>query len=250
VIPEDELDRLYALPLGEFTRARGALARDLRKAGEREVADEVKGLAKPPLSAWAVNQLARVEPLQMRALMTVGERLRKAQSDLLGGGRRAELQAALQRQRDVVAALLGSAERILEEGGHPATSATLERIRGTLTAAAASEEDAALVQRGRLTHDLEPAGFGSVTVPTGTTARRSARRKGADDDARRRKVDEAKRKVDELRAEVAAQRDRARRAASESRKAEAELDRLSARLEAAQAELGRIRSSPAPRRAR
>jgi hypothetical protein len=242
VIPEDELDRLYALPLGEFTRARDALARDLRKAGEREVADEVKALAKPPLPAWAVNQLARTEALQMRALMTAGERLRKAQADLLGGGEPEELQAALKRQRDVVAALLGSAERILKEAGHPATNATLERIRGTLTAAAASEGDAALVARGRLSGDLEAAGFGGVAVPTGTTPRRPARKKGAADEARRRKVDEARRKVDELQAEVAEQRDRARRAASDARKAETELNRLIARLDAAKDELARARS--------
>jgi hypothetical protein len=243
VIPEHELDRLYALPPGEFTRARDALARDLRKAGEREVADEVKALAKPSLSAWAVNQLARTEALQMRALMTAGERLRKAQADLLGGGEPEELQAALRRQRDVVGALLGSAERILIEAGHPATEATLERVRGTLTAAAASEEEAALVARGRLSQDLEPAGFGSVTAAPRKAAKRpSTRQKAKEGEDRRRRVDEAKRKVDELRAEVAEQRDRARRAASEARKAETELNRLIARLDAAKDELARARS--------
>jgi hypothetical protein len=251
VIPEHELDRLHALPLGEFTRARDALARDLRKAGEPEVADEVKALAKPPLSAWAVNQLARTEALQMRALMTAGERLRKAQADLLGGGEPEELQAALQRQRDVIGALLGSAERILLNAGHPATNATLERVRGTLTAAAMNEGDAELVARGRLGQDLEPAGFGGVAAAPPKAARRPpARQKRKDDEDRRRRVDEAKRKFDDLRAEVAEQRDHARRAASEARRAQAELNRLIARLDAAKDELARARSSPAPKRAR
>ena len=70
VIPDDELDRLYGLPLEEFTRARDDFARELRKAGEPEMAAEVKALAKPSLSTWTVNQLARREPMQVRALMT------------------------------------------------------------------------------------------------------------------------------------------------------------------------------------
>jgi hypothetical protein len=237
-VSPEEVDRLYGLPLAEFTRARDELARELRKAGEGEASAEVKSLAKPSLSAWTVNQLARKEPLQVRALMTAGERLRKAQSDLLGGGDPEELQAALQRQRQVVDALVESAKRVLEKAGQTATQATLERVRGTLTAAAGDEEGARLVERGRLAKDLEPAGFGGVTAIPGGKRRRT-RPKGRDDEARKRRVEAAKREVDALRAEVAEQRERARRAASEARKAEAEHGRLVARLEAAEAALSR-----------
>ncbi len=234
----EEVDRLYGLPLAEFTQARDELARELRKAGEREAADEVKALAKPSLPAWTVNQLARKEPMQMRALTTAGERLRKAQAELLEGGGPDELQAALQRQRDVVGALVESAKRILEAADQAATEATLERVRGTLTAAAGDEEGARLVEQGKLAKDLEPAGFGGVTaVPSGK--RRRAQPKGRDDEGRKRRAEAAKGKVDALRAEVAEQRERARRAASEARKAEAEHGRLVARLEAAEAALSR-----------
>jgi hypothetical protein len=236
VIPDEELDRLYALPLEEFTRARDGLARELRKEGEREAADEVKALAKPSLPAWTVNQLAREEPMQMRGLTTAGERLRKAQAELLEGGGPDELQAALQRQRDVVGALVGSAKRILEAAGQAATEATLERVRGTLTAAAAHQEGARLVERGRLTKELEPAGFGGMAAAPGGKRRR-AQPKRAADEARKRRLEAAKRKVVALRAEAAEQRDRAGRAASEARKAEAELERVTARLEAAEAAL-------------
>ncbi len=54
---EEELDRLYALPLNEFTAARDDVAKRLRGEGERELADEVKQLRKPPIAAWLVNQL-------------------------------------------------------------------------------------------------------------------------------------------------------------------------------------------------
>lgn len=238
MIPDEELDRLYALPLEEFTRARDGRARELRKEGEREAADEVKALAKPSLPAWAVNQLARKEPMQMRALTTAGERLQKAQAELLEGGGPDELQAALQRQRDVVGALVESAKRILEAAGQAATEATLERVRRTLTAAAADEDGARLVERGRLPKELEPAGFGRMAAAPGGKRRR-AQPKPAGGHGRKRRFEAAKEKVEALRAEVAEQRDCARRAASEAQKMETELRRLTARLEAAEAALSR-----------
>jgi hypothetical protein len=243
VLPDDELNRLYGLPLDEFTRARDALARDLRKAGERETADEAKALVKPSLSAWTVNQLARREPLQMRALRTAGERLREAQAGVVRGGDAEELQAALRRQRDVVAALVESSRRILEADGHTATDSTLERIRGTLTAAAADSAGAQLVEHGRLTRDLEPAGFGGLAVAPAKPSQRSSRtQRRKEDEARKRRVEEAKQAVDEARAAVAEQKDRVRRTTREARKAEADLERLTATLEAAQSALAKARS--------
>jgi hypothetical protein len=253
MIPDKELDRLYGLPLGEFTRARDETARDLRKQGESEAADEVKALAKPSLSAWAVNQLARHERLQVRALMTAGERLRKAQAKLLGGGASGEVQAALQRQRDVVGALVGSAQDVLQEAGHPATDAMLERIRATLTAAAADEEGARLVATGRLTKDLDPAGFGGVTAVEPAAGRPASPGK---EKARTRRVEQAQGKVEALRADLAEQKAELGRAKKEARRAEqaaraasdaagqaeAELRRLSERLDAALDALERARS--------
>jgi hypothetical protein len=244
VLPDDELDRLYGLPLEEFTRGRDELARELRKAGEQETAAEVKALAKPSLSAWTVNQLARREPMQVRALMTAGERLRDAQTELLRGGDPAELQGALRRQRDVIEALLESAKRILQSGGRPASEAMLERMRGTLTAAAADEDGASLVERGRLVQDLEHSGFGGPAIAPKRPHKRPARQqKGKDEEARKQRIEDAKQKVDELRAAVAEQKDRLRRATSEARKAQAEVDRLTARLDEAKEALGRARST-------
>ena len=52
-----EVDALFQLALPEFTAARNALASRLQKAGGKEAAATVKSLAKPPVSAWVVNQL-------------------------------------------------------------------------------------------------------------------------------------------------------------------------------------------------
>lgn len=55
--PEDDVDALFRLPLAEFTGARNALAAKLKKSGRGDEAVRVKALAKPSISAWAVNQL-------------------------------------------------------------------------------------------------------------------------------------------------------------------------------------------------
>ena len=47
-----EIDRLYQLPLDEFTAARNALA---KKAGADGAS--IRSLTKPPVAAWAVNQV-------------------------------------------------------------------------------------------------------------------------------------------------------------------------------------------------
>ena len=56
---DETIDRLYGLPLAEFTGARNAAASELRKAGRREAADQVKALRKPTAAAAAVNRLVR-----------------------------------------------------------------------------------------------------------------------------------------------------------------------------------------------
>jgi len=47
---EDEIDELFKLPLTEFTVARNALAARLKKAGNRNEAEQMKALSKPTLS--------------------------------------------------------------------------------------------------------------------------------------------------------------------------------------------------------
>ncbi len=258
---DEELNRLYGLPLPEFTQARNDLAGELRRAGEREAADEVKALPKPSLPAWAVNQLARTERMQIRALLTAGERLREAQADVLGGGSADELQDALQRHREVVRALGRSATEILKGADHPPTEATLERIRGTLTATAADEVAARLVEQGHVTTDFDPAGLGGVMLGAGAGKRRGAKRAPAsrprEDDARRRRIEQARQKVESLRAELAEQKARARKANTEAGKAERaaeaakraaekaahDVDQLAGKLEAAKNALDRAGSA-------
>lgn len=270
---DEELKRLYGLPLAEFTSERNTLARELRKAGEPDAAEQVKALAKPSISAWAVNQLAREERMQVRALLTAGERLRGAQEKLLRGGSSTDLQEAFSRQREVVAALVESAGEILRSAGHAVTDATLERIRGTLTSVAGDKESERLVREGRLTEDLEPSGFGPLVPATGTGRKAGSggertpggrkdgpaakKRSPAKDKARAKKIEAAKRQLAELRDQVRQRTELAHQAKADVRQAERaaeaaktalakeerELERLTARLEAAKTELEQASSS-------
>jgi hypothetical protein len=76
---ESELDRLYGLPLGEFTQARNDAAKQAR-AEDRRAAETIAKARKPTQAAWAVNQLARNQPKQVQALLRTSDTLRAAES--------------------------------------------------------------------------------------------------------------------------------------------------------------------------
>ena len=239
---EEEIDRLYELPLGDFVAARNDLATALRKAGEREAADEVKALAKPTVSAWAVNQLARRKRDGVRALLAAGERLREAQASVLAGGSPGELREASEAERVAVATLVRAAEGILAAAGHAPTEATLGRVGETLRAAAVDEEGRELLERGRVTRDRDATGFGPVPAalpPRPAQARRA-------DAAVDRRRERSETRLRELRAEVselaASLRDAERRAEdarSAAGAAEKAAERERAQLAKAQARLAR-----------
>ena len=155
-------DELFGLPPEEFVAARDDLARRLKREGDAEAAARVKALRRPPLSAWAVNRLAREQPADLDLLLAAGERLRAAHQAALAGEGAAELRAAAKAEREAVAGLVETALELLREAGHPTTDTTRDRVAATLHAAAASPEAAELVRHGRLTADLDPSGFGAI----------------------------------------------------------------------------------------
>ena len=75
-----EIDALFKLPLGEFTSARNELAVQLKKAGKRDDAAEVKALVKPSASAWVVNQIYWRHRGLFNRLIEAGDRMRRAQA--------------------------------------------------------------------------------------------------------------------------------------------------------------------------
>lgn len=217
---EREIDRLFGLPLDEFTRERNELAKRLRDAGDREAAEAVRRLPKPTVPLWLVNQLARTNEVPLRALLRSGDKLREAQRTVLGGGEAKALRDAQREEREVVARLTAQARKLMPT----ASSSALERVSETLRAAAVGDDETReLLKRGRLTEELELSGFGALAgMPVGEPPRRD--KKAPRDTARGR---EQRRK----RLEAARQRVKAARAAA--RDADREATRLE--QEAAQA---------------
>ena len=73
-------DDLYALPLGDFTPARDALAKEYK--ADKDLAAGIKGLRKASLAAWVINLLVRRNPDQVDQVLAVGAALRDAQENL------------------------------------------------------------------------------------------------------------------------------------------------------------------------
>jgi hypothetical protein len=150
------IDHLYEVPLAAFTRERDALAATLKSEGDGGSAKAVKALRKPSLAAWAVNQLVRRDPEEVRELLELRERLRDATSA-------GDIRRLTASRNAMVTQLVRRAEMLLSEAGHSATSQTVERISQTLFAAGVTAA-AEAIARGRLTRELVATGFEQVEV--------------------------------------------------------------------------------------
>ena len=144
---DDDLDRLYRLPLDEFTAARNDVA---KRAGAR--AAEVKKLTKPPTAAWAVNQLYWKDRKVYDALIEAAGELRATHKAVLSG-KRGDLRFAGKEHEDAIENALKATLAILADSGHPVTDATRHAIAQTLRALPADDP------AGRLTRALQPGGF-------------------------------------------------------------------------------------------
>lgn len=164
---DSAIDALYAGPLEGFVGARNELVKRLRASGDRAGADRVKALAKPSVSAWAMNQLWWHERPSFEALLSAGAAVRAAQVG--GGGPSVQASAAKERRR-CLDRLLGCAEDRLSRAGHAAAAATLRRITTSLEAAAAHGASPIVPPAGRWVGDLEPPGFDALSAEGPTLA--------------------------------------------------------------------------------
>jgi hypothetical protein len=167
----DEVDKLFQIPLAEFTGARNSLATKLKKEGDTEAAERVKTLAKPSISAWVANQLYWRDRKAFDRLIAAGDQFRQAQAAQLTG-KSADLRAPLDARRQALSDLMKLAGDTLREAGHPASPDTMRRIMTTLEALATYGQQAGAPPAGRLTDDVDPPGFEALAalVPRGSSA--------------------------------------------------------------------------------
>ena len=154
---EDDIDALFRLPLAEFTGARNAMATELKKKGRQNEADRVKLLAKPSVSAWAVNQLYWDHREAFDQLIATSKHFRARR-----GGKVAGMRDSLDARRDALVQLLDLATELLRDAGHNPSLDTLRRITTTLEAMSAYALLPGGPSPGRLTQDVDPPSFESL----------------------------------------------------------------------------------------
>src|SRR5215203_5848348 len=142
-----EIDRLFQLPLEEFTAARNALAKGAGKEGSA-----IKQLVKPPVAAWAVNQLFWSRRDEYDALIRAAEEMRKTNRAVIEG-KRGDLRAAGREHERALDAALKATLAVMKDAGQTVTDTTRHTILNTLRALPADERP------GRLTRTLMPGGF-------------------------------------------------------------------------------------------
>jgi hypothetical protein len=142
-----EIDELYQLPLDEFTAARNALAKRAGGAGGAGI----KALQKPPIAAWAVNQLYWHKRDVYDKLIETAETMRAAHANVLSG-KRADLRSAGKEHEDALEDAIRQTVKLMQDGGHPMTDATRQAVATTLRGLPADTP-------GRLSRVLQPGGF-------------------------------------------------------------------------------------------
>jgi hypothetical protein len=159
---EEQIDRLYQLPLEDFTTARNQLAKDAKQSS-------LKTLEKPSIAAWAVNQLYWQYRDDYERLTRASEHLRREHRKVLSG-KSSDLREGERAHREAVRQATDRIRNLLREGGHAASDQTLAAVQETLEALPAGERP------GRLTRPLKPLGFEALAgVTISPTPRRQLR---------------------------------------------------------------------------
>jgi hypothetical protein len=185
---DDLVAELLAGPLNDFTNARNAKAKELKAAGQRELATEVARLKKPPVAVWTVNQLARRNKPLLDRLNRAGAGVVQAQSGAVSGRKNAapELRAASEALQRELEAAMREAGDVLRSDQHAADEATLRRVQEMLRLAAVSGGETwdrlqrgALISEPRAGEDMLTAAFALGSGGSGRTATPRARESDA-----------------------------------------------------------------------
>jgi hypothetical protein len=227
-----ETQKLYGLPLSEFTAARNARAKALKQK-DPELAAAVAALPKPSVASGALNELVHEDPSEIRALVQSGKRLRAAQEAAVAGKKGADLSAAIAEHRTA----LDRVQRDLRR--RKLSGPTLDRATQTLRVASLDPDLWPLLERGLLHEDLASSGFGidPGLVPKrkpGAQAKPAPKAKPKPDrKAEEKRRREAREALHDAEAELAEARQRVRAAQRDVERAEAAVETARERVEEA-----------------
>lgn len=147
----DAIEELYRGPHATFVVERKRLVGLFKGAGDKAGAAKLGKAPRPPISAWAVNQLWWHARAAFQALLETGEQLRAGSL------------AAMGPHREAIATLRAKASQILKDEGNAAAESTLRRVTSTLTAIAAGggfDPE----PPGALAADRDPPGFEAIGI--------------------------------------------------------------------------------------
>ena len=217
--------KLYGLPQAEFTAARNARAKELRK-DDPELA-----------AAAALNELVREDPSEARALIQSGKRLREAQEAAVSGKRGADLTKAIEEHRSALDRMQRDLRRRNLSG------ATVDKAAKTLRVASVDPELQPLLERGTLHEDLTASGFGldPGIVPVARKRESTAPDRAAQDERRAK----ARERLQNARAALTEAKRAAKKAEAEKRAAERRAEAAQQDVERATKEMEQAQESAA-----
>jgi hypothetical protein len=143
---EQRRAELFQAPHERFVAERKRISSELKASGDKAGAARLAKLNRPPVSAWAVNQLWWQARSEVEQLFATAARQREGDRTAAGA------------HRQQLAALRARAGEILQAAGHGSNETTLRRVTMTLAALAAAgsfEPDSP----GALSGDRDPPGF-------------------------------------------------------------------------------------------
>jgi hypothetical protein len=147
------LDELYVAPFESFVAFRSELAARLRAAGDAFAARQVANATKPTRTAWALNQVARLRPELVAAIVSSREAAASAQKS----GNSSEIRGSSRRHRDAIVEVVRAVGTILAADGASFSAVQARRVGETLQAIAMDETERKALTAGRLTRDVAVA---------------------------------------------------------------------------------------------
>lgn len=214
-----DIDALYQTLPNEFTASRNALAKTLTG----EPARVVRGLKKPTVVPWAVNQVYwKARPVYDK-LMDRGQALRTAQIAALEG-KKSDVRTAMEAHRRAIEAAVRRAQQIAGEAGLSPDSEQLARMLEAVSLAPEPPSEA-----GRFVDVVGPMGFEALAGVTPVS-----RPVAVDHAADRRKAEETRRQQQEAEARVESATRDLERARERARFARQAFERAEADLAAAE----------------
>ncbi len=154
---DEVADALYGLPPEQFTAARTQYEKEAKAAGDRDAAAVIHAMAKPSVTAWLANRLAREHRDELQPLLELGAGLRDATRNLAGD----QLRTLSRQQHQLVHALVVQARQLAHAAGRSVSDDAVRGLEETLHAALADEHAASLLLGGRLTEALHSSGLES-----------------------------------------------------------------------------------------